>query len=189
MHKVIRQSRALLVKHLLIACVLLTLSHGVLATSADLSAEIRENINATLDELETTGDYTKAQESLQAQFDRVITHASIDEADLFREAAFALRLVSQLGAAEESVSNELLGFLLDNTELASTLAFLVKPEQEDPALIYALLDEMRLSRASKIVQYTNLAAAICVVHEKPFSQRVNENFASSASAIEIFDCK
>ena len=181
MYKVMRTILAMV-------CLLVTLPRAAHATSSDLSIEIRASISAALDELEKTGDYLKAHKSLQTQFDRVVIYASFDDADLLRESALALRLVWQLAdLAQESECGDLLRFLLDNEELASVIAFLVKPKKELPGPIYALLDELRLSRASKITEYVNLASAICVVHEKPFSQRVNENFARSASAIDIFD--
>jgi hypothetical protein len=93
-----------------------------------LAEEVRGRIEAILDELQQSGDFVSATAALQDQFDRVIAGADAADKDLFREAAFAMRLVAQLKEVEGAERLELLAFLRAHEDLAATLAFLVQPE-------------------------------------------------------------
>ncbi len=157
------------------------------ASADELADQVRGQITATLDALEQSGDFEQAQAVLQQQFDHVIASADRKDKQLFRDAAFALRLVRQLKQADETVRVELLKYLQENAALASTLSFLIKPDRDDPGKVYALLNELRKHRADRLDDYANLVAAICVVHEDPFRRRVNENVGQSPSPLAIFD--
>ena len=157
------------------------------AASPPLGEQVRAQIDAALVELRKDGDFEQAVAVCQEAFDRVVRDGQIDDKDLFRDAAFALRLTRQLKEVEEALRPDLLAFLSENKQLAGTLAFLVKPRYEQPAEIYALLDRLRRARAEKLQRYAYLTAAICVVHEQPLKRRVNENTARSADPLDIFD--
>ncbi|MCH7847327.1 MAG: hypothetical protein IIB53_03085 [Planctomycetes bacterium] len=157
------------------------------ASADELADQIRGQTTAALDALEQSGDFEQAQAALQQQFDQVIASADRKDKQLFRDAAFALRMVRQLKQVDEAVRVELLKYLQDNAALATTLAFLIKPDRDDPAKVYALLNKLRNHRADRLDDYANLVAAICVVHEDPFRRRVNENVGQSPDALAIFD--
>ncbi|MHC4081432.1 MAG: hypothetical protein ACYSU2_08970, partial [Planctomycetota bacterium] len=141
------------------------------------AADVRARIDAVLDELQETGDFASATAELQVQFDRVIAGADAGDDDLFREAAFALRLAAQLTDAEAVDRLELLAFLRAHEELAASVAFLVRPDREDPAEVYTLLDRLRQRRGDTLGNYANLAAAVCVVHDRLLARKINENTA------------
>ncbi len=162
-------------------------SNTLTAASPPLGKQVRAQVDAILVELREDGDFEQADAVLQEVFDRVAAYAQIDDKDVFREAAFALRLTRQLKEVDEALRPDLLAFLSENGELAATLAFLVKAQHEKPAEIYALFDRLRRSRGEKLQRYANLTAAICVVHERPLKRRVNENTAQSVDPLEIFD--
>ncbi|MHC4827586.1 MAG: hypothetical protein ACYTEY_13600, partial [Planctomycetota bacterium] len=151
------------------------------------AADVRARIDAVLDELQETGDFASATAELQVQFDRVIAGADAGDDDLFREAAFALRLAAQLTDAEAVDRLELLAFLRAHEELAASVAFLVRPDREDPAEVYTLLDRLRQRRGDTLGNYANLAAAVCVVHDRLLARKINENTAQATDPLAIFD--
>jgi hypothetical protein len=152
-----------------------------------LAEEVRGRIDGILAELQEAGDFEAAAAGLQEQFDEVITRADPGNKDLFREAAFALRLVGQLKEAETVNRLELLAFLRAHEELAASVAFLVKADGEDPAEVYTLLDRLRQRRGDVLGTYANLAAAVCVVHDRHLARKINENTAQAADPLLIFD--
>ena len=157
------------------------------ASADELADQIREQITAALNVLEQFGDFEHAEAALQEQFDRVIASADHKDKELFRDAAFALRLVEQLKEADEATRLELLKYLQENEAIGSTLAFLIKPDRDDPAKVYSLLEKLRQRHGAKLDGFANLTAAICVVHEDPFRRRVNENSGQSPDALAIFE--
>jgi hypothetical protein len=152
-----------------------------------LAEDVRAFIGATLTELEQEGDFETAAVGLRDQLDRIITGGDAGDKDLFREAAFALRLVEQLQKVEGADRRELLTFLRAHEDLAQAVAFLVTPPHDDPDEVYTLLERLRRHRGEKVARYANLAAAVCVVHDEPLERRINENTARAADPLAIFD--
>lgn len=150
-----------------------------------LPQAVKAEIAAALDELEKEGDFDAASGKLDAIFDRAVVTATATQLEAIREAAFARRLVWQVEQGPGETRIELLKFLRANQDLARAMAFLIR--EEKCAKEYALLDRLRRERPKQLNQFANLAAAICVVHEEPFSRRINENAAQAADALAIFD--
>ncbi len=157
------------------------------AQQDSLAEQVRDRIDAVLDELQETGDFASATAELQVQFDRVIAEADAGDKNLFREAAFALRLAGQLKEVEGVDRLELLAFLRAHEDLAATVAFLVRPEHEKPTDVYGLLDRLRKHRGDRLGTHANLTAAVCVVHDRRLARKINENTAQAADALSIFD--
>ena len=137
--------------------------------------------------LEAGGDFAAAEATLRHEFDRVIAFADAGEKDLFRDAAFALRLARQLAAADPAAARRLLPILRDNERLATTLVFLVREKSEKPEPIYDLLFRLHRKYGEKLGPFANLAAAVCVVHDRPLTDRINENRARAPDPLAIFD--
>ena len=171
----------------MIAALALSADQFVAAAPPALGKQVRAEIEAALSRLPETGDFAEAETILREQFDRVIFHAAGDRKDLFRDAALALRLVRQLGELDTATALQLLAFLRQRPTLVNTLVFLVDPEHETPTAIYTLLDRLRRQRGDRLEKYANLAAAVCVVHDRPLKRRINENSAQSGDALDIFD--
>lgn len=144
-------------------------------------------VETILADVDRSGDFDAAVPLLGDELDRVATTADLADTDRFREAAFALRLVRQLSAAEDSSRRDLYAWLRARSDLAQTLAFLVREDAEKPAEVYALLDRLRLQRGARVEKYPELAAAICVVHDRKLTRRINENSATAADPVALFD--
>jgi hypothetical protein len=155
------------------------------APAAPARKGISSDIAGVLDSVKTDSDLAAAREKLTRIFDEVIAYSPTSDVDSFREAAFGVRLVSQLSKAPEGRQAELLAYLRQHEALAQALVFLVKPEDKLPG-VYSLLDRLR-ERHKDLGDHSSLAAAICVVHDQPLSQRVNENKADAPDPIEIFE--
>lgn len=151
-----------------------------------LPKAITAAITARLDRLASDGDFAAATADLGGIFDQVIAWALPKDLDAFREAAFALRLTAQLAQAAPGTRLELLKYLRANDNLARTLVFLLRPEDR-PADVYALLDRLRRHRGDVLDRYAALAAAVCVVHDRPFERRINENRLVAPDPPAIFD--
>lgn len=148
---------------------------------------VHAQIGTILDTLKTDGDYATAIASLQGLFDQTILYAPADKVDAVREADFALRLVTQLNQVPAETRDALMPYLRQHDNLAQTLVFLIRQDRQRSAGVYELLDSLRQKRGDKLDKYATLAAAICVVHNKPRSIQVNENRATSADPIDLFD--
>ena len=136
------------------------------------AATTHQQIAAILDELQQSSDYPAAQKSLQALFDQAIAYSLPKDVEVLRDVDFALRMVSQLSSVPGEKRSELLKFLRQSDTLARTLVFLVNSRQ-DPKTVYALLERLRQSREGQLEQFASLAAAICVVHDRPLEREVN----------------
>lgn len=148
---------------------------------------IRAEIEAVLRALEDNGDFAAARTSLEQIFDRVIAYAPLKDGALFRDAAFALRLVTFVESFEIGDRRDLFAYLRANERLASTLVFLIDPAGESPAAVLGVLNRLRreieTGRAGILNDYAALTAAICVVHDKPPEVRVvGRNAEASAVA-------
>jgi hypothetical protein len=154
-------------------------------TRSNPGKAVSAKVVEVLDSVKNDADLARAATELSHLFDEVIANAPLSDPDSFREAAFGVRLASQLCKAPEGKQAELLGYLRKNDALAQALIFLIKPEDKLPA-VYSLLDRLR-DRHPDLGDYPALAAAICVVHDQPLSQRVNENKAEAPDPLEVFD--
>jgi hypothetical protein len=151
------------------------------------SQYVQASTVAALERLADDHDYPAAKSAIQALFDQAILYAPDEHLDCIRQTDFARRLVNQLTRVPPETRDELLPYLLKHQNLAATLVFLLHPDHEMPAQVYELLQKLRTQRPDQMDTYASLAAAICVVQHRPFEEGINENHATSADAIDIFD--
>lgn len=151
-----------------------------------LSEGIHSAIDGAVKKLQSDGDFEAATRTLSSLFDQTIARADPQDKSLFVDAAFALRLARLLESADKSTRRDTLTFLLDNPDLARALAFIVQPGQDKPVDVLAMLDRLRERHSETLNQYANLAAAICVVHDQPFEQRINENRPSAPDPVLLY---
>ena len=151
------------------------------------SAAFRSRIDAILDELQRNADFDAATRSMDAVFDELATSPPLDDKALIRDAAFARRLVTQLGLLEISERWELFLTLREQDQLGRAITFALNYQHDKLQQVYLLLERIRIERPELIGKYANLAAAICVVHDEPLRRRINENRASAADPIALFD--
>ena len=169
------------------------------SSAASPAGAASARIKAVLDELERTADFKRARGELANLLGQVAAWADAEAPEPFVEAAFAARLVGQLGDGRQRIGGsdlglppvvagrrtDLLKYLRANDRLARAMAFTVKPEEECPRPIYDLLDSLRRDGADKLDEYAYLVAAVCVVHEEPFIRRVSENEVRAPKAGDI----
>ena len=148
--------------------------------------QVQSRIKTALDTLQSDSDWKAASKSLQEIFDETVLFCPEDRPDALREADFARRLVAQLQHAPDDRRMALLKILRGSPNLAGTLVFLIRPG-ENPTGAYGMLDRLQQKRIEQMDKYATLAAAICVVHQKPFERHINENTPKSADPVDIFD--
>ncbi len=152
-----------------------------------MGAVVTERVEELLNGIVAGGDIDEANRRARLLFDQVAFYAIEKDAESFADAAYARRFCSQLAAAPAEHRIELAKYLQANPELARALVFLVDSSQERVRDVYALLDRFRLERGEQAARFASLTAAICVVHDRPLTRRINENEAKSADPLEIFD--
>lgn len=143
---------------------------------------------------EPGADYAKARTELDTNFDRAIARvqrapqsgpgANPGIAALV-DAAGSVRLADLAEKHAKDKRPATLAYLRDHPTLALTLAFLLK-EKDNGAGACALLDRLREKNGPTLDANAPLAAALCVVHDRPFSRRVNENTAKSIDPLDIY---
>lgn len=151
-----------------------------------LSASVKSDVAAALDQLVSDSDFAAAKASLAAAFDQTIAYGTAKDLDAFREAAFAMRLVSQIEKLPGAKRIDTLKYLRANDSLARELVFFIH-EKEKVTDVYALLDRLRSARGEQLDKFATLAAAICVVHDQPLERGINENKVKAPDPIQIFD--
>jgi hypothetical protein len=148
---------------------------------------VRAQIATVLDTLQNDNDYSVAISSLQALFDQTILYSPEEKFDAIHDADFALRLVTQLSHVPSEDRDELLPYLRKHDNLAQTLVFLNRQDQQRSSGAYTVLNTLRKQRPDKMDAYATLVSAICVVQYRPFSTNMNENRVTSVDPLDIFD--
>src|SRR5712691_8711860 len=98
-------------------------------------AVVRDQINKSLDDLQSSGDFFAAETQLQSIFDQTIAYSLPKDADVIRDADFALRMVHQLRSVPGNERRlELFKFLRSNENLSRGLVFLLLPKQDPGAV-------------------------------------------------------
>jgi hypothetical protein len=156
------------------------------AQDSPLTRAVRGSVAAKLDRIEKDGDFAEGQVALQELFDQTMAFGSKDDLEAFREAAFALRLVGQLQVAPADKRLGLLKYLRANDALAREIVFSMSSKNR-VGDVYALLDRLRQERGERVTQYANLAAAICLVHDRPFERKFLEYTLHAVDPLQIFD--
>ena len=150
-----------------------------------LENAVQARVTEILDEAESSGDLVVAMNQAHRLFDQVVAWAKLHETEAFRQAAFTCRLIDQLVRAEQVDGLSMLHFLRTNARLAAALVFLIGPGDK-PAEVYGLLNRLRGKYGDTLDDYASLAAAVCVVHDRKISRRINENLVAAGDPLEIF---
>lgn len=157
------------------------------ARQAALVAAVTSEGQATIAALRADGDFDAARVRIDALFDRAITYVPLTEEGVFRDLAFARRLVRHVGGATTQPRGELLAYLLDNQAFARALVFTMHPEHDKPNLVFHIVNQLRQQRGPHLDKFATLAAAICIVHDRSKPMVVNENTAKAPNPVAVFD--
>jgi len=156
------------------------------ARAPDVHKAVTTRVKESLDAIQDAKDFDAARLKLGTLFDEVIAFAPATDAEAFREADFSLRLITQLSEAPEENRVKLLAFLRKHDQLAQDLVFLVKPENKLKG-VYGLLDRLREKYGDELGPLAGLTAAVCVVHDRPYRFRINENNVQAPDGVAIFE--
>src|SRR6476660_6829144 len=99
------------------------------AAKPTFAVVVREQVKKILDDLQTSGDFFAAEAELQKIFDQTIAYSLPKDADVIRDADYALRMVHQLRSVPDKGRLDLFKFLRSNESLSRTLVFLILPKQ------------------------------------------------------------
>lgn len=147
---------------------------------------VNATVEKTLADAETSGDLDAAVAKLTTLFDQTIAWSKDPDLEPIEKADRALRLAQDVRELPADEQADWLKYCKANPDLATTLVFLIKPEQR-PEKVFALLKKLRDARGPLLEKYANLTAAICVVHAQPLKRGVNENSTQAPDPLAIFD--
>src|SRR5262249_37163960 len=143
-------------------------------------------VRQILDRVAEDGNFPAALKAAKNLTDLVIANARETDLDSFREAAYAERILVFVMMIPQPSQKAELQYLRANDDFTRALLFLRQRAQWRPQA-YDVLKALRDKVGDKIEKYPNLAAAICVVHSKPFKLRINESVVNSTNPVELFE--
>ena len=144
-----------------------------------------------MQKLDEDGNTAAAQQSADALLDTVLGYAPAGETAAFREADLLSRMVAQLSVAPKASQRDLIKLFRTKPALAQAVVWTIKPGDDIPR-VYALLDRLRRERPDQLDAFANLAAAVCVVYDKPprkvaFETPKKPIFLKPADPLAVFD--
>jgi hypothetical protein len=152
-----------------------------------LEKSIHASVDRVVERLRSDGDFLAANRRMNDILEQVIAYAPSDAKTLFRDVAYIRRLIRVVEASDDPGRLGRFEYLLAHEPLGEAMAFLIKPDYDDPAEVFAVFDRLYAARRSKVADYPELTAAICVVHDKPMTRQINENSVASIDPVLIFD--
>lgn len=147
---------------------------------------VHAQIEAQLLSIASGDEFVAARDQVFRLFQQVARRADASDKELWREAAYASRLVRLLDDAEPDERASLMQCFLDNESFGQALAFACRGN-DDLHGVFELVNRFRRERADSLATHGNLAAAICLVHDKPLKRRINENAVESPDPLAIYD--
>lgn len=157
------------------------------SAASPFAATVRQSSDEILLKLQKDGDFEAGAAAMLSVFDQTVAFGDPSDTALFRDSALNVRLVNLVVATEPSTRAGLLVFLLQNPDVARAMAFTVRPDQEKAAEVMAVLSALRTVGEKSVVSHANLTAAMCVVHDQKLTRRINENGATAADPVPLFN--
>jgi hypothetical protein len=139
---------------------------------------------AVLDQAEKDGDFAAANNAAMKVLETLAAFGTEKNAAGFRDAAMTWRLMAVFEEVEGR--EELLKFLRKHPKFTHALAFLVT-STDDAEGMANVIAKLREKHEKDLENFATLAAAICVVHDKPLKRRVNENIPEAIDPVAIFE--
>ncbi len=155
-----------------------------LGANSKAAKAVQSAADAELGAISAPGDFDKAIANLTDLFEGVIAHAGTGEFDAVVEAAFALRLATQLSQTPPESRLALLELMREHDDLARTVAFLID-DRDDIAGVYRVLADL-IESDDRTPRFAELASAIAVVHDTPVFRSINENTVTAPKPLETF---
>jgi len=165
--------------------------------TAALSARFASIIE-TLESQGESANFTTGRDQALALFDHVIATTAIPAASnataannpalaRYVQAAAYCRVLSQLVKCQPPQRVRGLQMLREHPIAVNALASLIKEEHDKAPSAYELLGKLVDKYPRDIDRLAPLASALCVVHDAPLIQHINENVPKAGDPVEIFD--
>lgn len=157
------------------------------AGPSELAKRLSPQIEAALRLVADGGDRAESEEALERIFAEVTLSADASELELFRDAAASVRLIRLMKRVPNDEQAAFMQFLLDHMNFARALVFTVRGSEADERMTMELSRLMAARYGDAVDRYAQLATAICVVHKKPLTRRVNENQVKAPDPMALFE--
>jgi len=195
-----RRSRLLLLVLASASAVASTVASTVAAADeASVESAIRARMDAALAAARAADGNAEsvaaAADEVRIALDQVLFCAPIERTGprvreqrrLLVDAVAADRLMSMVRTLDPPVAAGMLRLSGERPAFVRALLFTVVLEREDADSIAPLALRLARERPDAVDPWANLAAAVCVVHDRPMERRVNEHRARSLDPLAIFD--
>lgn len=163
---------------------------GATALAEEIARRNAELLKRLGDDLGTSAGRVLLGDALKVQ-DWAAAYADpAKEPGAFREAALGARAARQLVPLPDALRKSSVKVLAASPRLAGELFFAADADKggDDIAGVYGVLKQLAEKfDARKLDDYATLVAAICVVHDAPLVQHVNENTAKPPTPVELFE--
>ena len=133
-------------------------------------------------------DIATAMTDMKALLDGVITHTQRPDERAIVEAEYGVRVLTLIDDAKLDLdAGEALGELLDHPAFLASLAYVYLPEKDKAGGVVALARRLASERpANELERFAELASAVCVVHDAPWSMQINENRVEPIDPVLIY---
>lgn len=158
-----------------------------------LAGSVLSRLEAIVTETDTSMDFEKAFVRSTELLGELIAYSDKGSETAFSEVALKRRLFRLMVLCEnESQRKALWPYLRKNDKLARELSRIVlfgkkKDEADDLPQVFTLLDKLRETRGDKLNDLAALTTAVCVVHDRQITRRMNENDVRSPDPYAIWD--
>lgn len=154
------------------------------------NAERMKQVSGSAEARSADARGAKALAEALAVQDWVIAFADPKDIAAFREAGLGVRAAKQLGPLPSDLKAAAVATFDKAPGLRDVLLTQCDagPGGDNVAGVYTVLKALsERFGPERLDAYANLAAALCVVHDAPMKQRVNENTIPAATASELFE--
>ncbi len=133
-------------------------------------------------------DYAAGAHQARELLLRVLAWEKLSDAVAVRRAVGTYRLLShlhQFSAGFPEEANDLAKWMVKQKSLVRTFP-LALTKHDRPPEVYRTLDALRKLSGKAVTEFPDLATAVCVVHDRPFKRRINENRRVAPKAEDVF---
>ncbi len=149
-------------------------------------AAIRSALERVMMQLRDSGELMDADREVTGLFDQAIIYAPNAEKKLFRDLAYSKRLIRFLQESLVAGNQDIISYLLNNPDFTRELVFGMRFGVDIPEQVMAIVMRLQQYRGKQLNTYATLAAAICLVHDRPMKRHINI-VLTSPDPIALFD--
>jgi hypothetical protein len=156
------------------------------AGASPLADEVRARCTEILSSVTDKSSLRSAMGEMVALSDTlagVAPRAQLDAIGVSEGYRGALELISVSGEDPAALAQAFAA----HPEFAIELGLLYDIERDDLKKVAALAARLMRDRSEGVGSYPALGAALCVVHDRPYTRDINENQVRSPDPIEVFD--